>query len=1180
MSKENNNPVDKKLEQIEQIVNLPSKYKKYNKDILTEFFHAWQISSQAKKIGIDPNITPESQITVDLADRAEYWALDLPIAERLRELLANYRQEIAALKIAEEIALGKFGFMEPEQALEKAVRVGLAVVTEGVTVASFQGLYSVEIRENKDSSKYAALFYAGPMRSAGGTESALSVVIADHIRKILGLSTYQADCYNDDETGRILEELRIYERRASSFQYRVPDEAVLKTIKQLPVEINGIETDNIDVVTHRIKGVPWERIKTNKLRGGALRVLNDGIIGRNKKLSKLLKELKISGWEWLDDLDSTLKDEKTEKKAKSSHFEDVISGRPVLSTPEVHGGLRLRYGRSFNTGHATVGIHPATSAILGFPIVVGTQIKTNIPGKASTIAFVDTIDGPTIRLKNGDVKTITSLDKAQEFMEHTDSILHMGDILISYGDFLENNTALPPSGYVEEIWIEDLKIRTKNQQNILTPEITQILNKELIPDFDTARKLSQELNIPLYPKFLYFWDLLDGGDLLYLRQKLTGSEELLTTKNDVKTKSILEKAGIPHELKNDQIHITKETAKVVSFTLNLQKIHKVSDSWSNSCELLTSLCNIKIMKKSSISVGVRVGRPEKGMLRKMRPAVQSIFPIGKAGGIRSDILIASNIQTDNSTFSKKPAGLISNFETDGSIMIDIVSSFCTSCNKYCPSFRCNQCDSTTKINYTCPRCRITMDIAKCKKCKLSTVPHAINKYELKRELIQTTKQVRYHPKPPLKGVEGLFSEIKYPEPLSKGFLRNKYDLSVYRDGTIRFDLTNAPLTHATSRMIGTDIEKLKKLGYQYDVDGKELVNENQIFELFIQDIVISHDSAKTLLMISNFIDDLLEYTYETDHYYNITEIEELVGHLILGLAPHTSVGVVGRIIGFTTSQVCFAHPYWHSAKRRDCDGDGDSIILLMDTLLNFSSEYLPSKIGGLMDAPLLLQPIIIPKEVQRQAKTMDVMSSYTREFYNQTEKHAIPTSLDVGMKTIGDFTLTNSEKQFTDFHFTHRTSDISLGPERSSYTKIKDINEKIKTQLNIAKKINAVDANEVVRSLINTHLIPDIIGNTRAYLTQTFRCRNISCTTNDRNSKKKIRRMPITGKCPKCQSELKTTVTKKSALKYLPIAVKLANDYDVGNYIKNRINLLVEETDYLFPSDKDKNQTELTTFIQ
>ena len=189
------------------------------------------------------------------------------------------------------------------------------------------------------------------------------------------------------------------------------------------------------------------------------------------------------------------------------------------------------------------------------------------------------------------------------------------------------------------------------------------------------------------------------------------------------------------------------------------------------------------------------------------------------------------------------------------------------------------------------------------------------------------KQTKYHPKPPFKGVEGLFSEIKYPEPLSKGFLRNKYDLSVYRDGTIRFDLTNAPLTHATSKMIGTDIKTLKKLGYQYDINGKEIVTENQIFELFIQDIIISHNSAETLLKTSHFIDDLLKYTYEIDSHYNITEPKKLVGHLVLGLAPHTSVGIVGRVIGFTDSQVCFAHPYWHSAKRRDCDGDGDSIIL-------------------------------------------------------------------------------------------------------------------------------------------------------------------------------------------------------------------------------------------------------------
>ena len=55
----------------------------------------------------------------------------------------------------------------------------------------------------------------------------------------------------------------------------------------------------------------------------------------------------------------------------------------------------------------------------------------------------------------------------------------------------------------------------------------------------------------------------------------------------------------------------------------------------------------------------------------------------------------------------------------------------------------------------------------------------------------------------------------------------------------------------------------------------------------------------------------------------------------MGLAPHTSVGIVGRIIGYTETHVCFGTPNWHSAKRRDADGDADSIMLLMDSLLEF-----------------------------------------------------------------------------------------------------------------------------------------------------------------------------------------------------------------------------------------------------
>jgi len=39
-------------------------------------------------------------------------------------------------------------------------------------------------------------------------------------------------------------------------------------------------------------------------------------------------------------------------------------------------------------------------------------------------------------------------------------------------------------------------------------------------------------------------------------------------------------------------------------------------------------------------------------------------------------------------------------------------------------------------------------------------------------------------------------------------------------------------------------------------------------------------------------------------FYNILDKEGLVGQLIVGLAPHTSAGVLGRIVGFTKAACC------------------------------------------------------------------------------------------------------------------------------------------------------------------------------------------------------------------------------------------------------------------------------------
>ena len=55
-----------------------------------------------------------------------------------------------------------------------------------------------------------------------------------------------------------------------------------------------------------------------------------------------------------------------------------------------------------------------------------------------------------------------------------------------------------------------------------------------------------------------------------------------------------------------------------------------------------------------------------------------------------------------------------------------------------------------------------------------------------------------------------------------------------------------------------------------------------------------------------------------------TKPEDLVGHLVIGLAPHTSAGVLARIVGFTRANVGYAHPFFHAAKRRNCFfGDTD-----------------------------------------------------------------------------------------------------------------------------------------------------------------------------------------------------------------------------------------------------------------
>jgi DNA polymerase II large subunit len=1136
-------------ERTRKLTPFPAHLENYYKNILREYELVYNVAEKAKAKGLDPNESVESKTVFDLADRVNQM-LGLTqfegLADRLRELLRTTTKERAALAIAEEIALGKFGSLKTETALDYAVRAGLAVITDGVTVAPIQGIYSVSIKKNDDNSEYASISYAGPMRSAGGTEAALSVLIGDVVAKKLGLSPYRA---REEEIGRYIEELRVYEREVGNFQYRVTDDDIRTAISNLPVEIDGVETDPVEVVVHR----NLKRVSTDRVRGGALRVLNDGIIGRAHKIGKVLRELNIPGWEWLTLLKGGKQESTNETEKAGAHFEEVISGRAVLSAHNAKGGFRIRYGRSVNTGLSTLGIHPAISILLDDPVVVGTQVKVDTPGKAATIAFVDSIEGPTVLLKDGSVARVDTARQAEALHDKVVRILDVGDALISFGDFLENNKTLQPSPYVQEWWLQDLEkvlLDATNMERIASaiPEdrIKAIL-AALLPTVEEAFIISERLDIPLNPYYTPRFDRLTIPELLAVMSCMSlDDRDILVKITSHEMEEILHRLLVPYTREKEQARMEGAWA----FTVNrLMKIGSPPPGdFTDTLELIKGLSGITVTRQTTATIGMRVGRPEKAMLRHLKPPVHVLFPVGNAGGMTRDIIAAS----------KK-----------GMISIDIVNIICPSCGKRRLGSRCQECNEGTIRFLSCPRCgqALSQETPTCPNCRVDGVRHSNYGFDLKSNMDKSLAKVQGLGSKPVKGVRGLSSESKFCEQIEKGALRSKHNVYVYKDGTGRIDLTNAPLTHFRPRDVKANIEKLKDLGYTKDAAGNPLATDDQLLELKPQDIIIPENIAEDLVRIAQFADEELRVVYGLKSIYDIAQVDDLLGRMTIGLAPHTSVGVIGRVVGFTNAQVCFANPCWHAAKRRDCDGDGDSLLLLLDVLLNFSVEYIPNQIGGLMDTPLLVQPILVPAEVDDQAHNFDIASRYPAEFYVATQSSPSPSKLSSLIEKIGN--RLNKEQQFYGYGFTNGTEAITIKHPRSAYPTLTSLTEKIAKQIEVAEKIDAVSTKDVVESIIKTHLIRDIAGNMKKYATQSFKCRGCG---------KSFRRPTVSGQCDSCGESLRETLTRGSVEKYLSLARKLANDYEVDDYIKDRLDLITKELDQLFQVRERSTQLELTDF--
>jgi DNA polymerase II large subunit len=415
---------------------------------------------------------------------------------------------------------------------------------------------------------------------------------------------------------------------------------------------------------------------------------------------------------------------------------------------------------------------------------------------------------------------------------------------------------------------------------------------------------------------------------------------------------------------------------------------------------------------------------------------------------------------------------------------------------------------------------------------------------------------------------------RVPEPLEKGLLRAHYDLSVFKDGTLRFDITDIPLTHFTPQEVGVPIKKLKTLGYSHDIHGESLNSPDQMLELKVQDIVIPENCGEYLVKASRFIDDLLKRFYNLDPYYNIESKDDIIGILVHGLAPHTSATIIGRVIGFTKARACYAHPLWHAAKRRNCDGDEDAIMIGLDPLLNFSRSFLPEQSGGLMDAPLYVIPLLNPSEVDKEAHNIDIISRYPPEFYHLCEQEANLGEYTGLIETIGK--RLGTEAQFQGFNYTEKCSDINLGSHPGAYNTLTTMLDKLESQLDLSEKVRAVEAKTVAQRIITSHFMKDIVGNLRAFTSQKFRC--VKCN-------RKYRRPPLKANCVRCGGKLLMTVHKGGIIKYLDPALKIVEKYELNTYYSDRLELVKSEINSIFPKEEttekiSQKQISLTDFMR
>ncbi len=162
--------------------------KEYFARLDSEAERCYNLAEIARKKGFDPSLKVEIPRARDLASRVENLLYVKGVEDRIRKFTKEYDRETASIMIATDVAHEE-RWKTPQEAMDAGVRVGLAVLTEGILVAPLEGVTAVKVI-GEGANSYVDIQFSGPIRSAGGTGQAMTVLIADILREKLGIGAY------------------------------------------------------------------------------------------------------------------------------------------------------------------------------------------------------------------------------------------------------------------------------------------------------------------------------------------------------------------------------------------------------------------------------------------------------------------------------------------------------------------------------------------------------------------------------------------------------------------------------------------------------------------------------------------------------------------------------------------------------------------------------------------------------------------------------------------------------------------------------------------------------------------------------------------------------------------------------------------------------------------------------